>query len=670
MATTESICEMIMRLPQAQADLTCAVQQLFNCLTQFNSHAQGGLLRLDGHLILELNTVYHELRRIAKSMTVFDSAGEISGEHDEETESPISLSIARAPRLDISQNRPPTSASAKDLLSFSRVIDGESADHDTCPRKKIRRRGRASTMSASNVPSIRMRLDSASMSGFMSRSMFLNASLLTSGPTSPSGLKTPMEIGEVKDWLSQSFTNAAGRQSVDRGFNTLLTSSPKEATLSETSIVSSKHRDPLSMDDSHQTEESRLLEMSRKQESGSSLPPPVTTAGTTGEEAAPLNRTPRNAEYGRSECRKYPSTCSRCETEMKLKSCGLESIQEINEPDFDIFPYHEQHGANVFTTVVANVLFQYNFIASLQLDVDKLVSFLRDIQRHYRDDNPYHNACHAADVVQTMNVYLSMDEVRENFSDLELLAGLFSALIHDVGHLGISNAFLVKAKHPLARLYNDKSPLENMHVALAFLLLEKEENNFFADSVAWTRAYADDFRSLVVEIVSGTDMKMHAEHVTTAKTILSDGLIEDNEVGRLFCCIVHAADLSNPLKPKKIYHNWAERVMAEFWQQGDEEVRRGMSISMMCDRRQRSLAKSQVGFIEFVVRPFMTELVSVLPPIWMERLDSNAKAMKEMTEEEQQTSLSRIDQWSSVRWKDLCVADSFFAELAKFIEEK
>ena len=36
-------------------------------------------------------------------------------------------------------------------------------------------------------------------------------------------------------------------------------------------------------------------------------------------------------------------------------------------------------------------------------------------------------------------------------------------IIEDVGHLGFNNQFLVATSHELAVIYNDKSPLENMH---------------------------------------------------------------------------------------------------------------------------------------------------------------------------------------------------------------
>ena len=58
--------------------------------------------------------------------------------------------------------------------------------------------------------------------------------------------------------------------------------------------------------------------------------------------------------------------------------------------------------------------------------------------------------------------------------------------------------------------------------------------------------------------------------------------------------MVHCADLSNPTKPLDIYRKWVERVMEEFFQQGDNEREKGMELSPMCDRETATIEKSQV----------------------------------------------------------------------------
>lgn len=58
--------------------------------------------------------------------------------------------------------------------------------------------------------------------------------------------------------------------------------------------------------------------------------------------------------------------------------------------------------------------------------------------------------------------------------------------------------------------------------------------------------------------------------------------------------MVHCADLSNPTKTLAIYRQWTERIMEEFFRQGDKERERGMEISAMCDKHTASVEKSQV----------------------------------------------------------------------------
>jgi len=58
--------------------------------------------------------------------------------------------------------------------------------------------------------------------------------------------------------------------------------------------------------------------------------------------------------------------------------------------------------------------------------------------------------------------------------------------------------------------------------------------------------------------------------------------------------LVHCADLSNPTKPLPLYQQWTERIMAEFFRQGDLERDEGLDISPMCDRQTATVEKTQV----------------------------------------------------------------------------
>lgn len=45
---------------------------------------------------------------------------------------------------------------------------------------------------------------------------------------------------------------------------------------------------------------------------------------------------------------------------------------------------------------------------------------------------------------------------------------LISAFVHDTDHPGVNNLYLVNTRDKLALRYNDKSVLENHHIAMAF----------------------------------------------------------------------------------------------------------------------------------------------------------------------------------------------------------
>lgn len=66
---------------------------------------------------------------------------------------------------------------------------------------------------------------------------------------------------------------------------------------------------------------------------------------------------------------------------------------------------------------------------------------------------------------------------------------------------------------------------------------------------------------------------------------------------------------------------WANRVLEEFFLQGDRERSQGLPVSPMMDRNTTLLAISQINFIEFVVAPLFHQVTDsapspcILPPL-------------------------------------------------------
>lgn len=104
---------------------------------------------------------------------------------------------------------------------------------------------------------------------------------------------------------------------------------------------------------------------------------------------------------------------------------------------------------------------------------------------------------------------------------------------------------------------------------------------------------------------------------------------------------LHAADVSVPCRPQfDIVRKWTYLLFEEFFEQGDAELKQDLSISFLCDRKTTNVAKSQNGFISFIVLPLFQSVSELLPSI--ECLHETAKANKLKWEGHQETESEKM----------------------------
>ena len=60
---------------------------------------------------------------------------------------------------------------------------------------------------------------------------------------------------------------------------------------------------------------------------------------------------------------------------------------------------------------------------------------------------------------------------------IHIFSLFISAIIHDMGHPGVTNAFMININDEIALQYNDISVLENFHIAEAFRIMGRPECN-------------------------------------------------------------------------------------------------------------------------------------------------------------------------------------------------
>jgi len=167
----------------------------------------------------------------------------------------------------------------------------------------------------------------------------------------------------------------------------------------------------------------------------------------------------------------------------------------------------------------------------------ELIQYVNKICSLYNNVR-YHAFNHAVHVTMSMNKLMSMviqeehetgygctfyarqeftettQEVRDRFTStlgigndpLTLFALIFSALIHDVGHVGISNRQLSSEGDDLALLYNDQSVAEQNSLSISFSLLYQEEYQHLLKIIAPDIEQRRKFRKLVIHTVMCTDI--------------------------------------------------------------------------------------------------------------------------------------------------------------------
>ena len=84
--------------------------------------------------------------------------------------------------------------------------------------------------------------------------------------------------------------------------------------------------------------------------------------------------------------------------------------------------------------------------------------------------------------------------------------------------------------------------------------------------------------------------------------------------------LVHVADISNPCKPWAVGKAWSDRVLDEFFAQGDSEKRQLLPVTPNMDRDTTRQTELSVNFVDFIVGPFFMALTGLLPKVPSARL--------------------------------------------------
>jgi hypothetical protein len=204
--------------------------------------------------------------------------------------------------------------------------------------------------------------------------------------------------------------------------------------------------------------------------------------------------------------------------------------------------------------------------------------------------NAFHNFEHCCDVVLATEKMLdisSNDGDESHFTDVNKNASIravlsdpqtrlaiaFAALIHEVGHIGVSNSEFVNVEPELAGVYKGRSVAEQNSVDTAWSLLMEPCYVDLRGCLFTTRDEVQRFRQIMVNAVLATDLEdedLAALRVLRWTRSFKDGEIVTKNDCSLRCTaivnlILQAADVSYAIQHFAVYEKWSTNLLKEMY---------------------------------------------------------------------------------------------------------
>lgn len=277
------------------------------------------------------------------------------------------------------------------------------------------------------------------------------------------------------------------------------------------------------------------------------------------------------------------------------------------------FPAHELSNDDLVYCVYLMLDYAVKFVvangAPSELVVptsNKLLALAFMTRDTYKKGNQFHNFRHAVDVLQACFFYLirlkclpvfeqyetdpKADEThifngKKSFmryltlvpipehpvtdsssvpllTPIQSLGLLVAALGHDVGHPGVTNAFMIKHSTPTSQIYNERSVLEMFHSSVFTNKILK---------IAWPSLLQCNISTdsnvnicqLITSSILATDMAEHFEYIQKLKE-MPEILRADEQVKLMSSLLIKCADISNVTRPLRVSSLWALILLREF----------------------------------------------------------------------------------------------------------
>ncbi|XP_026000468.1 high affinity cGMP-specific 3',5'-cyclic phosphodiesterase 9A isoform X1 [Astatotilapia calliptera] len=285
-----------------------------------------------------------------------------------------------------------------------------------------------------------------------------------------------------------------------------------------------------------------------------------------------------------------------------------ETMEALTLPTFDAWQWEP----NEMLSCLEHMYHDLGLVRDFNINPITLKRWLLCIHDNYRN-NPYHNFRHCFCVTQMMYSMICLCSLQEKFTQMEILALMTAAVCHDLDHPGFNNMYQINARTEMALRYNDISPLENHHCAVAFQIFSQPDCNIFFnfDPEAFKQ-----IRQETITLILATDMARHSEILKTFKQKVDNFDYTNKEhVACLKMVLIKCCDISNEVRPMEVAEPWVDCLLEEYFMQSDREKAEGLPVAPFMDREKVTKSTAQTGFIKFILLPMFETVMKLFPQI-------------------------------------------------------
>ncbi|KAL0985555.1 hypothetical protein UPYG_G00158550 [Umbra pygmaea] len=292
-----------------------------------------------------------------------------------------------------------------------------------------------------------------------------------------------------------------------------------------------------------------------------------------------------------------------------------ETMEALRQPSFDVWQWEH----NEMLSCLEHMYHELELVKDFNMNPITLKRWLLCIHDNYRM-NPFHNFRHCFCVTQMMYSMICICSLQEMFTQVDILILMTAAVCHDLDHPDTTTrkthillTYQVNARTELAVRYNDISPLENHHCAVAFQILSQPDCNIFSSFDADT---FKQIRQGIITLILATDMARHGEILDSFKIkVDSFDFTDEEHVTCLKMVLIKCCDISNEVRPMEVAEPWVDCLLEEYFMQSDREKVEGLPVAPFMDREKVTKPTAQIGFIKFVLIPMFEAVMKLFPQI-------------------------------------------------------